>query len=247
MWNTALTTTGIFKKSLWENNMSLLSTKDLYFSYSKGEQAVLADINIAFEKGKLYALVGQSGSGKSTLLSILSGLLKPSQGCVLYAGIELTAESILSYRQGVIGLISQNILLYPLLTVAENVVYPQVLKGVKSGPAKERASDLLLELGIAKEKHKKLPGQLSGGEQQRVAIARCLAKEAEIIIADEPTGNLDAENSYSVLEIMLKLAREQDKLIIVATHDPLVTELADVVYKLEDINAKAQKQISRVE
>ena len=187
-----------------------------------------------FENGSLYAVIGPSGSGKSTLLSMLAGLDLPTSGAVLFRGESLAVMDLDRYRRESVTMIFQAFHLFPLMTVLENVCYPMELCGLPTKKAKERAKPLLESVGISEEKHGRFPANLSGGEQQRVAVARALATGAKTVLADEPTGNLDAANTVNVIEILRALAHEKDYCVIVVTHDPEVSDMADVVYRMKD-------------
>ncbi|MDR1589928.1 MAG: ABC transporter ATP-binding protein, partial [Oscillospiraceae bacterium] len=188
----------------------------------------------AFEPGRLYAVVGPSGSGKSTLLSMLAGLDLPTEGHVRY-GDKSTGELDLDrYRREDISMIFQAFQLFPLLTVVENVCYPMELCGMNPKEAKPKAEEYLVRVGITQEQMKRFPSNLSGGEQQRVAIARSLASGARTILADEPTGNLDAENTGNIMDILESLSHDDGYCVVVVTHDMEVAERADVVYKMTD-------------
>ena len=191
------------------------------YATSAGELPVLRGANLAIEAGELVALIGPSGSGKSTLLHIAGLLDSPQSGQILIAGTDAggandAARTQLRNRH--IGFIYQFHNLLPELTAEENVMMPQLIAGVKNGQARARANVLLARLGLA-ERVKHLPSQLSGGEQQRVAIARALANKPQLILADEPTGNLDPHTSDSVTELLLEIAREEGVAALIATHN----------------------------
>ena len=188
----------------------------------------------AFKPGQVTAVVGPSGSGKTTLLSIMAGLDRPEKGQVLLNGTDLAGMDLDAYRRQDVSVIFQAFQLFPLLTVMENVCYPMELNEVALKDAKERAKTLLASVGIQEEKLRRFPANLSGGEQQRVAIARSLATGAGILLADEPTGNLDGENSRNVVEILTRLAHEEGYCVIIVTHDPAIAEASDVVYRMAD-------------
>ena len=214
---------------------SVLNMDNVTYQYRGATGFAVKDASSEFETGRLYAVIGPSGSGKSTLLSMLAGLDLPTQG-----EVQLTEKGSLAgldldqYRRESVAMIFQAFHLLPLLTVLENVCYPMELCGVKTKDAKQRAKALLEKVGIAPEKHKRFPSHLSGGEQQRVAIARALGTGAPILLADEPTGNLDGENTQLVLDILQNLAHDEGRCVIVVTHDPEVAERADVVLKMKD-------------
>jgi len=214
--------------------MSTLTLNAVTYSYKNAKNPAVSNANCAFEKGKLYAVVGPSGSGKSTLLSILAGLDLPTSGEVIFDGNRLENLDLDRYRREDISMIFQAFHLLPLLTVIENVCFPMELCGFTPKEAKPRAAKLLESVGITKEQMKRFPSKLSGGEQQRVAIARSLATGAGVILADEPTGNLDVSNTKNVMEILHRLAHEEGYCVIIVTHDLDVANEADITYKMKD-------------
>ncbi|MBQ3850319.1 MAG: ABC transporter ATP-binding protein [Clostridia bacterium] len=201
--------------------MEILKTEGLCFTYKSKYQTVDAVKNVTcgFEKGKAYAIVGKSGSGKTTLLSLLAGLETPTKGKIIFDGKDLSELNGDSYRRDHAAVIYQSYNLFPLLTVIENTLYSMRLKGVKGDEAHKRAERELTAVDIKPAQYKRFPPQLSGGEQQRVAIARALASENEIILADEPTGNLDVSNTAQVVDMLLDLAHKKNRCVIVVTHD----------------------------
>lgn len=214
--------------------MSKLELQNISYTYKGGTQSVINSVSCNFEKGNLYAIIGPSGSGKSTLLSLMAGLDKPSDGTITLDGKNIFEMNLDLYRRQSIAMIFQNFQLLPLLTVIENVCYVMEINGIKTKDAKVKARELLLSVGIDEEKHKRYPSNLSGGEQQRVAIARALASGSGIILADEPTGNLDTANSENIMGILEGLAHEQDYCVIVVTHDLDIAARADKVYQMRD-------------
>ena len=214
--------------------MSILKIEDLAYTYKSKYQTVkaLKGITYEFEPGKFYALVGRSGSGKTTLLSLLAALDLPTEGQVVYED-KTTAEIDRDlYHRDTVAVIYQSYNLLPLLSVMENVTFPMELKKVPD--AKKIAEEKLRAVGLDETYFKRLPAMLSGGEQQRVAIARALASDAKIILADEPTGNLDTENSEIVIDLLQKLAHEEGYCVIVVTHDLSIADKADEVLRLKD-------------
>ena len=214
--------------------MSVLKIEDLAYTYKSKYQTVkaLKGITYEFEPGKFYALIGRSGSGKTTLLSLLAALDLPTEGQVVYED-KTTAEIDRDlYHRDTVAVIYQSYNLLPLLSVMENVTFPLELKKVPD--AKTIAEEKLRAVGLDEIYFKRLPAMLSGGEQQRVAIARALASAAKIILADEPTGNLDTENSETVIDLLQKLAHEDGYCVIVVTHDLSIADKADEVLKLRD-------------
>ena len=208
--------------------------ENVSYRYKNADRLALNNVTCAFKPGQVTAVVGPSGSGKTTLLSIMAGLDRPEKGQVLLNGTDLAGMDLDAYRRQDVSVIFQAFQLFPLLTVMENVCYPMELNEVALKDAKERAKTLLASVGIQEEKLRRFPANLSGGEQQRVAIARSLATGAGILLADEPTGNLDGENSRNVVEILTRLAHEEGYCVIIVTHDPAIAEASDVVYRMAD-------------
>ena len=211
-----------------------LTLENVSYKYRNAENVALKNITCAFDVGQLYAIVGPSGSGKSTLLSMLAGLDIPTKGDVLFAGQNLRELNLDRYRRESIAMIFQAFQLFPLLTATENVCYPMELCGISPLEACKRAVSLLDSVGITGNKQKRFPSNLSGGEQQRVAIARSLATGAKTLLADEPTGNLDETNTKNIMNILKNLAHNDNYCVIVVTHDPEVAEMSDVVYRMKD-------------
>jgi putative ABC transport system ATP-binding protein len=214
--------------------MAVLELKNITYTYKSATTPAVKNASCEFETGKLYAVVGPSGSGKSTLLSMMAGLDLPTDGEILFSGESLAKLDLDRYRRESIAMIFQAFQLFPLLTILENVCYPMELCGISPTDAKPRAAELLESVGITKEQMKRFPSKLSGGEQQRVAIARSLAAGAKTILADEPTGNLDVANTENVMEILGKLAHDEGYLVIVVTHDLEVAQMAVVKFEMRD-------------
>ena len=216
--------------------MAILSANEVHYSYKSKYQTVHAvrGVTYNFESGKFYAIVGKSGCGKTTFLSMLAGLDLPSDGAVEFGGKTTAELNRDKYRMDDVALICQSFNLFPLLTVLENVMYPMTLRGISAHKAKETAKEKLAAVGLDETYYKRLPDMLSGGEQQRVAIARALASDAKVLLADEPTGNLDTENGKNIIDILKTLAREQGYCVIVVTHDLGIAAEADEVLHLSD-------------
>ena len=214
--------------------MPNITLKDVCYRYKSSDKNAISNINLTFEEGKVTAVVGPSGSGKTTLLSIISGLDRPSEGTVHIGDKNLADMNLDVYRREDVAIIFQAFQLFPLLTVLENVCYPQEINGVKLKEAKVKAAEYLESVGIESDKHKRYPAKLSGGEQQRVAIARALATGAHVILADEPTGNLDTENGKRVIDILKRLAHDENYCVIIVTHDMDIADRSDVVYRMVD-------------
>ena len=214
----------------------ILQTRGLKKYYGKGETLVKAldGIDLDIERGKFTAIIGTSGSGKSTLLHMLGGLDTPSEGSVRMGDTELAAlnsEQATIFRRKQIGFIFQNYNLVPVLSVWENIILPISLDGRR--PDRKFILQVVKLLGLEK-KLDSLPNQLSGGQQQRVAIARALASKPSIILADEPTGNLDTRTSDDVIGLLKMTGREFDQTIVMITHNPEIAQMADRVIRIED-------------
>jgi putative ABC transport system ATP-binding protein len=199
------------------------------------ERAVLRDVNATLWLGEIVVLVGRSGSGKSTLLNLISGIDHPTSGAVLVNGTDLTAldeRARTLFRRERIGFVFQFFNLVPLLTVEENLLLPLELVGRADAPGRARARGLLERVGLA-DRARAYPDRLSGGEQQRLAVARALVHDPALVLADEPTGNLDAETAKVVLELLDQLAREMGKTVVMATHSAEVVGTADRVFLVQ--------------
>ena len=215
--------------------MSILSLKDICFSY--GRVKVLENISFEFEKGKIYCIVGKSGAGKTTLLSLLSGLTNASSGTILYDGKDISKIDKYKYRSKYIGVIFQSYNLITKFTAAENVVLSMDVSGAKIKNKKQKAIELLQSVGLDEDEANRRILKLSGGQQQRVAIARALSYDPDIILADEPTGNLDGETQAEIMEIFRRLANE-GKCVILVSHSPEVAKMCDTCYELQKISKK---------
>jgi ABC-type lipoprotein export system ATPase subunit len=216
----------------------IIVTKALTRIYPLGNKSVIGidRIDLQVAAGELVVLKGNSGSGKSTLLSLLSGLDQPTSGTLLVAGHDLTRTSeaqLTRFRREVVGMVFQNFNLLPTLSVLENICLPSLLAGEAYEKVKSRADDLLQWLGLS-ERLTHRPAQLSGGEMQRTAIARALINEPAIILADEPTGNLDSRNGQIVFELLAELNRRWQRTVIVATHSDLADAIATMMICLKD-------------
>ena len=214
--------------------MAELTLHRVSYRYPRAARDALQGVECRFRAGEVAAVVGPSGSGKTTLLSIMAGLDRPSGGEVLVDGKKLSEMDLDDYRRQYVSVIFQAFHLFPLLTVLKNVCFPLELLGAGEKDAREQARRNLELVGIAEEKHRRYPSQLSGGEQQRVAIARALSSGAGILLADEPTGNLDGENSRNIVDILTRLAHEGGYCVVIVTHDPAIAEAADAVYTVAD-------------
>lgn len=204
--------------------MSVLSMNKVSYQYKEARQSVLSQIDQEFEAGKFYAIIGKSGSGKSTLLSLLAALDNPTSGKILFEGEDIQEKGDSYHRKHHISLVFQNYNLIDYLTPLENIrlVNPQVTK------------EILLQLGLEESHVNRNVLKLSGGQQQRVAIARALVSEAPIILADEPTGNLDEQTAGEIIDVLKALAKERQKCVIVVTHSKEVANAADTILELRE-------------
>lgn len=212
--------------------MDILEIKNVTYNYSNSNEKVLYSVNQKFEIGKFYAIIGKSGAGKSTLLSLLAGLDKPQKGQILFKGNDIEKDGYSNHRKNNISLVFQNYNLIDYLTPLENVRLVN----------KNASETILFELGLDKSQINRNVMKLSGGQQQRVAIARTLVSEAPIILADEPTGNLDGDTADEIIEILKKLAKERNKCVIVVTHSKEVANSADIILELRDRKLKKINQ-----
>lgn len=211
----------------------ILNLDNVSYRYADAEadDYVLKDINYSFETGKVYAIKGKSGSGKTTLLSLLSGLENNYEGSIEFAGKELKNIDLDNYRSRDIGIVFQSYNLLPHLTAIENIILSMNVSNLNIANKEEQAISLMEKVGLTKNQKDRRVLKLSGGEQQRVAIARSLSYNPLMILADEPTGNLDKETENEILKIFKNLAKE-DKCIIIVTHSENVCDQADIVYEL---------------
>ena len=216
--------------------MSVIELQNVKYVYQSKYQRVEAvkGISYAFEPGKVYAIMGSSGCGKTTLLSLMAGLDVPTEGRVLCGGVSTADIDLDQYRRERVAVIYQDFRLFPLLTVAENVMYPMELRGIKPAVAKKRAAELVQKVGLPETVLDRFPAMLSGGEQQRVAVARALGMETKVLLADEPTGNLDSKNSEYVYGILESLAHEDGYCVIIVTHDDEIGKQADETIRIHD-------------
>lgn len=225
--------------------MNILELNEVSYQYEGAKKNVISNLSYSFERGTLYAIMGKSGSGKTTLLSLISGLDLPTGGEILYNGESLRKLNRDDYRAKGIGVIFQGYNLLTNATVLENILLSMNISCFKALDSdrsnKQIALELLQRVGINEEKAKRKVLKLSGGEQQRVGIARALSHNPDIIIADEPTGNLDAETEQSIMEIFKDLAYNQNKCVILVTHSKSVADYADELIELHSINKKGVK------
>ena len=219
--------------------MSVLSLQNISFSY--GKTPVLKDISYEFEKGKMYCIIGKSGAGKTTLLSLLSGLAAPNAGEIIYDGKNVAKIDKYTFRSRYIGVVFQSFNLITKYTALENVVLSMDVSGAKIKNKKQKALELLESVGLDEDEANRRVLKLSGGQQQRVAIARALSYGPDIILADEPTGNLDRDTQKEIMDIFRDLT-EQGKCVILVSHSPDVAAMCDERYELTKISAKDKKK-----
>lgn len=212
--------------------MGVLELKDVGYRYEGTKKTILNNVNLSFENGKVYTVVGKSGAGKSTLLSLISGLDVCTNGEILYGGASLKKLDRDDYRAKSIGVVFQSFNLLTNATAVENIILSMNISGSKEKDKKAHAYALLEKVDIDKETADRKILKLSGGEQQRVGIARALSHNPDVIIADEPTGNLDKDTETEVLKIFTSLAHQEGKCIIIVTHSKKVTAIADEVWAL---------------
>lgn len=215
--------------------MSVLKLENVSFSY--GSKKVLQNLSFQFEKGQMYAIMGQSGAGKTTLLSLLSGLAKANSGEITYEGKNIDEINRYDYRSKFVGVVFQSFNLLTKFTAVENVMLSMDVSGIKlSGKEKkQRAYELLMKMGLEREEADHRILKLSGGQQQRVAIARAISYDPDVILADEPTGNLDAETQGEIIEIF-KTLKNEGKCVIIVTHSKSVAKECDKIYELVKIS-----------
>lgn len=218
--------------------MAIIEIRNLSKRYKYGDSSILAlnKINLNINKGEISAIVGPSGSGKTTLLNIIGGLETSSEGEIIVSGTNLTSvdeRKATIFRRDTIGFVFQLHNLVPYLTAFENIELPLIAKGIRKKERVEQVEKLLTQVDLNKRKHH-LPGKLSGGEQQRVAIARALANNPTVILADEPTGNLDSRIGSEIMQLMIEIVKLNGGTLLVATHDKMVEDLCGSSIHLKD-------------
>ena len=213
---------------------SLIEAKGLTREFDEGQVKALRGVDFSINEGEFVAIVGPSGCGKSTLLQLVGALDRPTSGTLLYRGISLPDHpNPAAYRAREVGFIFQAFHLLPTFTAAENVQIPMFEIDRSASGRRERAVELLKLVGL-EHRLDHFPSKLSGGERQRVAIARSLANGPALLLADEPTGNLDSENAHSVLELIIRLQQEQGRTMVLVTHDPTIAERAGRILRMKD-------------
>lgn len=214
--------------------MSTLTLQNVSYKYEGSERTIFKDVSMSFEPGKVYTIVGRSGAGKSTFLNLLAGLDVATAGSTVYDGMNLAETNRNRYRARKAGIIFQGFILLTNATALDNILLSMHISGVKGANKKARALDLLKKVGISPSMANRKILKLSGGEQQRIGIARALAHNPKLIIADEPTGNLDEDTANKVLEVFASLAHKEGKCVILVTHSKEVTAIADEIWSVDE-------------
>ena len=220
------------------SGLVMIQTVDLVKEFRMGSQRIFAlnGVDLEIEPGEFLCVMGPSGSGKSTLLNLIGGLDRPTKGQIVVEGRDLATldeNALAAYRRRGVGFVFQTFNLIPTMTALQNVAFPMIFARVPASQRKVRAGELLTEMGLG-DRLDHRPTELSGGEQQRVAMARALANDPEIILADEPTGNLDSRTGHEVMEVLARVNREEQRTILVVSHDPDVAAFAGRVLRLLD-------------
>lgn len=215
---------------------SVIKAEQVCYTYHTKYQKInaLRDINYSFASNIYYSITGESGSGKSTFLSLLAGLDLPTEGKIYVDGKDMENINRDEYRANTASVVYQSFHLFPLLTAIENVMFPMNLKGISRIAAKARAKELIEKVGLGDKIYRQFPQMMSGGEQQRIAIARAMATGCKILLADEPTGSLDTKNEKLIVELIKDLAHNDGYTVIVVSHNKYVTMEADSVLYMED-------------
>lgn len=215
--------------------MKILETKDIFYAYKDGDhqRVILEDVSVSFEKGKFYTIVGPSGSGKTTFLSLIGALDIPMRGRIEYQGVDIQSIGLDKYRRKNIAIIFQSYNLITHMSAIENTILAMGISKENHHITNREALEYLEQVGIDETKAKRKVTELSGGEQQRVAIARALSTNVDVIMADEPTGNLDRETSQQIVDLLKNLAHQQNKCIIMVTHSHEIAKQSDVIMKLD--------------
>lgn len=218
------------------SQQATLKLENVSYQYRNKYQAVDAvkQVNAEFYDGKVYAIVGKSGSGKSTLLSLIAGLALPTDGQVVYQGIPTDKVDLDKYRRQSVAVVYQSFNLFPLMTCLENVCFPLELLGKSPKEAAEIAKEHIAHVNLPETVYRRFPNMISGGEKQRVAIARALASGGRVILADEPTGNLDTANGEKIVQLLCDLAHRDNYTVIIVTHDLSITKVVDEIFQMSD-------------
>ena len=213
--------------------MSILKIENMSFAYSPNTRKVIDGLSMELDEGKVYALEGRSGAGKTTLLSLLAALTSPTEGTITVNGENVFEKDTYAYRASDVGIVFQNYNLLPKLNAIENVELSIDISGREVPDKRRHATDILMQLGIADYDLERPVLQMSGGQQQRVAIARALSYDPPIILADEPTGNLDTKTEQEIIQIFDELAHRRNKCVIIVTHSKRVAQMADEVFSID--------------
>lgn len=211
----------------------MLETKNLGYWYTHQEDSLFENVNLSFETGQSYAIVGQSGSGKTTFLSLLAGLDRPKAGQIVLNGKDLKEIGLTNYRKRDVSVVFQSYNLFTYMSPINNLLTAMAITESQHAGDTEYAVKMLRKLGLNDEQMKQNVQRLSGGQQQRVAIAGTMVCDADLVVADEPTGNLDENNTVEVVGLFQKIAHEQSKCVIIVTHESAVAEMCDHTYRLE--------------
>jgi putative ABC transport system ATP-binding protein len=218
-----------------------------WYKHDNTKHNILEDINVSFDKGKFYTIVGPSGSGKTTFLALASGLDTPRAGSVLYNGKDIKKIGLSTFRNKYVSIVFQSYNLLPYMNALQNVVTAMEITGSTQTNKKAYALEMLQKVGITEKQSQQKVLTLSGGQQQRVSIARALSCQSELIVADEPTGNLDEETAKDIVRLLQDLAHQEGKCIIVVTHDNTIAEISDVTIKLSKGEIKvSSRNISKI-
>ncbi len=212
----------------------MITAKNVGYWYDKGNIPLYQHVNLTFEKGVLYSILGSSGSGKTTFLSLLAGLEKPKEGDILYEGTSISKIGLTKFRNQKVSIVFQAYNLLPYMTALQNIVTAMEITRSKETDKKAYALKMLKKVGISEDLANKNVMKLSGGQQQRIAIVRAMCTDTELIVADEPTGNLDEETSRDIIHLFQELAHKENKCIILVTHEKEVANESDVCIQLKN-------------
>lgn len=227
----------------------IIELKNIRKVYKMGPETInaLNDVSLDFYKGKVYCLLGTSGSGKSTLLNMIAGLEKPTSGSIIFHKKQLhkmNENQLALFRQKYIGFIFQSYNLLPTLTALENVTLPLIFRKVSKKERNKISYKMLKEVGLeGRIRHK--PSEMSGGQQQRVSIARAFVNSPQVVFADEPTGNLDTRTTYEMMNLIIRLAKENNQTLIIVTHDLEISQYADCIIKIRDGDVQSIEEVEK--
>lgn len=221
----------------------MLTAKNIGYWYTHEDDALYRNVNLDFEAGKTYAIVGSSGSGKTTFLSLLAGLDTPSEGEILYEGQSLNKICLTNYRNQDVTIVFQSYNLFTYMSALDNVLTALAITKSKHKGDKDYALSMLNQIGLDEGQAQKNVQRLSGGQQQRVAIVRAMCCDAKLVVADEPTGNLDETNTKETIQLFSQLAHDQGKCVIIVTHEPDVAAMCDVQIELKNKQFTVQNQL----